>query len=108
MQDYPVSDYGLLLVEEDIRVLGLDEDALVPYSSVDGEFIPFTDGRDTITLCEDSFYMLSLQNAPSLFSQAYASYEEAKQEILERLGAQEELPFDIDDRIGELSGTTFG
>ena len=108
MQTYPVKDYGLLLYDEDIKALGMDEDQLQHYTGYDGDFEPFDNESESISFCEDDFYFIPLANTPSLFSQAYANYEEAKAEILTHLGEHKELPFDVDDRLGELNGTIFG
>jgi len=107
-QTYPVGDGGLLLYEEELEALELNEDELNKYSGLDGEFYPFCQGRESVEFSEDTCYILPLQKAPSLFSRAYTDYEEVKAEIVAALGEQDNLPFDIDDRLGELSGTLFG
>ena len=107
MQTYPVKDYGLLLYDEDVEALEM-EDELQHYTGFEGEFEPFEDGREPISFCEEDFYFIPLNKAPSLFSQAYADVEEAKAEMLSYLSKHKELPFDVDDRLGELNGTIFG
>ena len=107
MQTYPIKEYGLLLYYEDLEELDISENELQQFSGFEGEFEPFCDGCESISFNEEDCYILPLNNFPSLFSQAYANYEEAKAEIIEELG-KKLLPFDIDDRLGELTGTIFG
>ena len=112
MQTYPINAYGLLFYEEELEILGIDEDDISNFSDFEGEFYPFTQGRESISFHGDgNCYIAPLSKGPSLFSQAYADYEETKAEILSHLKEFHnvtELPFDIYDRLGKLSGTVFG
>ena len=108
MNYYPVREYGLLLYDEEIEELGIDEDDLSNYSGIDGDFEPLSEGHESISFYEDSFYILSLTKEPTLFSRAYVDYKEIKAEIVAALGGEEDLPFNIDDRLGILIGVKFG
>ncbi len=131
MRDYAVSDYGLLLDEETIKIISskvldadMDEDDMAYglYSQGICEYISeFTgeamriredgyvswggDGEDY--RCETIVY-IPTSNFPTLFKKAYENIDELIDEFKGKVG--EYLPdgFDYRSKIRHISGTYFG
>jgi len=109
MKNFAVREYGLLLYEDEVEALELDEDVVNMFSDTDGEFTPFVENEESISMYDnDTFYMLPTERDTTMFSQAYSSYEELKAEIISKIGPAEKLPFDIDKRLGTFLGVSFG
>lgn len=133
MRDYAVSDYGLLLDEETIKVIAsnlfddfsedekedwsylLYDNGICEYiSEFTGESIPIRedghvswggDGEDY--RCETIVYVPT-SNFPTLFEKAYENIDEIIDEFKGKVG--EYLPdgFDYRGKLRHISGTYFG
>lgn len=131
MRDYAVSDFGLLLDEETIKIIGskvledyTDEDDMVYglydkgiceyISDFTGEAMRISDNGGIIwsSDCEDFSHeviaYMPASNFPTLFERAYESIYDLIDEFKGKLG--EYLPdgFDYRDKIRHISGTYFG
>lgn len=131
MRDYAVSDYGLLLDEETIKIIaskvladytdednmayGLYDKGICEYiSEFTGESIPIRedgyvswggDGEDY--RCETIVYVPT-SNFPTLFKRAYKNIDEIIDEFKGKVG--EYLPdgFNYRGKLRHISGTYFG
>lgn len=131
MRDYAVSDFGLLLDEETIKIIGFkvlkdytDEDdmayelyneGICEYiSDFTGEAMRISDNGGIIwsSDCEDFRHeviaYVPASNFPTLFERAYENIYDLIDEFKGKLG--EYLPdgFDYRDKIRHISGTYFG
>ena len=133
MRDYAVSDYGLLLDEETIKIIAsklfedfsedekedwaylLYDNGICEYiSEFTGESIPIREdgyvswgGSGEDYRCETIVYVPT-SNFPTLFKRAYENIDEIIDEFKGKLG--EYLPdgFDYRGKIRHISGTYFG
>lgn len=131
MRDYAVSDYGLLLDDETMKIIlsrvypdYTDEDdmayelyseGICEYiSEFTGESMPIRDNGELDWVADSEDYrndviaFVSISNLPSLFKKAYENMDELIDELKEKLG--EYLPdgFDYRSRIRYICGTYFG
>lgn len=131
MRDYAVSDYGLLLDEETIKIIAskvladyTDEDdmayelydkGICEYiSEFTGESIPISkDGQ--IVWCADSedyrnevIAYIPISNFPTLFKKAYENIDEIIDEFKGKVGEYLPDEFDYRSKIRYISGTYFG
>lgn len=131
MRDYAVSDFGLLLDEETIKIIGskvledyTDEDdmayelydnGICEYiSDFTGEAIPIREdgcvswGDDGENYRCETIVYVPTSNFPTLFKKAYENIDEIIDEFKGKVG--EYLPdgFDYRGKIRHISGTYFG
>lgn len=131
MRDYAVSDYGLLLDEETIKVIaskvledytdeddmayGLYDKGICEYiSEFTGESIPVREdghvswGDDGENYRCETIVYVPTSNFPTLFKKAYENIDEIIDEFKGKVG--EYLPdgFDYRGKIRHISGTYFG
>lgn len=131
MRDYAVSDYGLLLDEETIKIIAskvlgdyTDEDDMVYelydngiceyISEFTGESMPISkDGQ--IVWCADSedyinevIAYIPISNFPTLFKKAYENIDEIIDEFKGKVGEYLPDEFDYRSKIRYISGTYFG
>ena len=133
MREYAVSDYGMILDEETIKVIAskvyedysegeeddwgyvLSDEGICDYIS---EFIgeaqsleddgTFTWGDNYTNYNCDTIYYISLSHYPTLFKKAYESMDEVIDELKSKLGEYLSEDFDYRSRICHISGTYFG
>lgn len=131
MRDYAVSDFGLLLDEETIKVIGFkvledytDEDdmayglydkGICEYiSDFTGEAMRISDNGGIIwsSDCEDFSHeviaYVPASNFPTLFERAYENIYDLIDEFKGKLGKYLPDGFDYRDKIRHISGTYFG
>ena len=131
MRDYAVSDYGLLLDEETIKIIaskvladytdeddmayGLYDEGICEYiSEFTGESMPISkDGQ--IVWCADSedyrnevIAYIPISNFPTLFKKAYENIDEIIDEFKGKVGEYLPDEFDYRSKIRYISGTYFG
>ena len=131
MRDYAVSDYGLLLDEETIKIVaskvledytdeddmayGLYNEGICEYiSEFTGESIPIREdgcvswGDDGENYRCETIAYVPTSNFPTLFKKAYENIDEIIDEFKGKVG--EYLPdgFDYRGKIRHISGTYFG
>lgn len=131
MRDYAVSDYGLLLDEETIKIIaskvladytdeddmayGLYDNGICEYiSEFTGESIPISeDGQ--IVWCADSedyrnevIAYIPISNFPTLFKKTYENIDEIIDEFKGKVGEYLPDEFDYRSKIRYISGTYFG
>ena len=136
MRDYAVDEYGLLLDEKTMKLLAkkicddytdkdyyedpysFNESVEAKFSGIDyisnftGEAFSLDDEgndeyRGSISFSDDTVYILTASNAPSLFKAAYTNIDEMVSEFIELLGNY--LPnFVYRNNIKHLVGTYFG
>lgn len=131
MRDYAVSDYGLLLDEETIKIIYskalpycTEEDDMVYelynhgiceyISEFTGESIPIREdgyvtwgGDSEDYRCETIVYVPT-SNFPTLFKKAYENIDEIIDEFKGKLGEYLPDDFNYRDKIRHISGTYFG
>ena len=131
MRDYAVSDYGLLLDEETIKIIAsqvledyTDEDdmayelynkGICEYiSEFTGESLPIRDDGH-VSWCDDgedyrcdTVMFVPIINYPTLFEKAYENIEEIIDELKRKLGKYLPEEFDYRGKIRHISGTYFG
>lgn len=124
---YAVYDTGLFIsgeLIEDIALkyndaLSVEEETLEPdelaekigltrFGDVEGEFSPFDKTLNSTDLECEVFYMLSLERAKSLFTQAYKDFEEVEKEVTAKIQKYVPADFDYKSKLGEIVGTSFG
>lgn len=133
MRDYAVSDFGLVLDEETIKVIASkvfvdfsdDEEEDWGYALYDmgicehiseftGEAQEITDngafvwGGDYKTYSNDSINYVPISRFPTLFKKAYNNMEEIIDEFKTKLGMYLTEDFDYRSRICHISGTYYG
>ena len=131
MRDYVVSDYGLLLDEETIKIIaskalpdytddddmgyGLYCEGICEYiSEFTGEAQDLSDDG-TIIWCSngdsynnDVIYYVALSKYPTLFNSAYSCMDELIDELKKNLGEYLPSDFNYRDKIRHISGTYYG
>lgn len=133
MRDYAVSDYGLLLDEETIKIIAsklfddFSEDEkedwgyLLYYrgiceyiSEFTGESLPIRDdghvswGDDGENYRCETIVFVPIINYPTLFKKAYENIEEIIDELKRNIGKYLPEGFDYRGKIRHISGTYFG
>ena len=131
MRDYAVSDFGLLLDEETIKIIGskvledyTDEDDMVYglydkgiceyISDFTGESICITDdgiiswGADCEDYQSEVIAYVPLSKYPTLFKKAYENIDEIVAEFKSNLGEYLPDDFNYRSKIRHISGTYFG
>lgn len=131
MRDYAVSDYGLLLDEETIKIIaskvladytdeddmayGLYDEGICEYiSDFTGEAMRISDNGGIIwsSDCEDYSHeiiaYIPTSNFPTLFKKAYENIDEIIDEFKGKVGEYLPDEFDYRSKIRYISGTYFG